>query len=29
MSVADFTKTVANEIAAWKRVAERKNIHAE
>jgi tripartite-type tricarboxylate transporter receptor subunit TctC len=29
MSVADFTKTVANEIATWKRVAERKNIHAE
>jgi tripartite-type tricarboxylate transporter receptor subunit TctC len=29
MSVADFTKTVATEIATWKRVAERKNIHAE
>lgn len=29
MSVADFTQTVATEIATWKRVAERKNIHAE
>jgi len=29
MSVAFFTKTVATEIATWKRVAERKNIHAE
>jgi tripartite-type tricarboxylate transporter receptor subunit TctC len=28
-SVAEFTKTVATEIATWKRVAERKNIRAE
>lgn len=28
-SVADFTKAVATEIATWKGVAGRKNIHAE
>jgi tripartite-type tricarboxylate transporter receptor subunit TctC len=29
MTSAEFTKTVASEIATWKRVAERANIHAE
>jgi tripartite-type tricarboxylate transporter receptor subunit TctC len=29
MSSADFAKTVANEIATWKRVAQHANIHPE
>jgi tripartite-type tricarboxylate transporter receptor subunit TctC len=29
MSSADFTRTVANEIATWKRVAQRANIKPE
>jgi tripartite-type tricarboxylate transporter receptor subunit TctC len=29
MTSAEFTRTVASEIATWKRVAEHANIHAE